>query len=502
MKNSFLLLRMLLPVVALLTFSCENEEETAPVINPEESQKIESSETLSYIKDLGFDEELIEDQGEYYVVDGDMLFYKEMHVHPKKPKQGRSTQYSSGQLVAPDRQQNISIRVDPSLSNWQTAVQNAINSFNSLADCRLRFNITTSSDADINIIPSFATAVADAVFPANGREGFRIRINTAYTGANTDARRQLIIAHELGHCVGLRHSDWYNRGGSGQSEPQNTYDPNTGAPITAELIPGTPQSDANSVMNCCIAGNSWGGFSGFDVVALNELYPANNTTGWEKLPGLGIDIAIGADGSAFVLGVNPEPGGNGVYRWNGSTWTKYGGAGLSLAVAPSGLPWITNSDNYIYRKISGQTSWEKLSGLGIDIAIGANSSVFILGVNPEPGGNGVYRWNGSSWTKYGGAGLSIAVAPSGLPWITNSDNYIYRKISGQTSWEKLPGLGIDIAIGADGSAFVIGINNGVYKWNGSKWVRITQIEGVKIAVDPSGTPWILDSDNNIYRYNG
>jgi hypothetical protein len=66
--------------------------------------------------------------------------------------------------------------------------------------------------------------------------------------------------HEVGHCLGFRHTNWSTRG-----ESQN--------PNGAFLINGTPSSDPNSFMNGGTAGASWAGFSTGDVNAFKNLYP-------------------------------------------------------------------------------------------------------------------------------------------------------------------------------------------------------------------------------------
>ena len=75
-----------------------------------------------------------------------------------------------------------------------------------------------------------------------------------------------VITHEIGHCLGLRHSDYSTRVSCGQ----NT---NEGAgSIGAVWIPGTPLLDPNSVMLACFGPNEDGEFSYFDKVALEAMY--------------------------------------------------------------------------------------------------------------------------------------------------------------------------------------------------------------------------------------
>jgi hypothetical protein len=78
------------------------------------------------------------------------------------------------------------------------------------------------------------------------------------------------MAHELGHCIGFRHTDYMNRSyscGSGGNEGQTT----TG--VGAVLIPGTPSGpDAKSWMLACIGSGVNRPFNSNDKVALAYLY--------------------------------------------------------------------------------------------------------------------------------------------------------------------------------------------------------------------------------------
>jgi hypothetical protein len=79
-----------------------------------------------------------------------------------------------------------------------------------------------------------------------------------------------IIGHEIGHCIGFRHTDYYNRaiscGGAVSNEGAST--------VGANLIPGTPATAtaaAKSWMLACTDGGDRP-FNADDKVALNYLY--------------------------------------------------------------------------------------------------------------------------------------------------------------------------------------------------------------------------------------
>lgn len=148
--------------------------------------------------------------------------------------------------------------------------------------------------------------------------------------------------------------------------------------------------------------------------------------------------------------------------------------------------------------------FDRLPTQALDIGVGADGSVWMIGTQPAgPGDYGVVRWDGRNGLAMGGGGIRIAVGPNGDPWILTAAGQIF--CPQPNGWgPPLPGLGIDIAVGANGSAWLIGTNpvgtandGGVYRWEGRQWVDVGG-GGVRIAVAPDGTPWLVNSVGQIY----
>lgn len=146
----------------------------------------------------------------------------------------------------------------------------------------------------------------------------------------------------------------------------------------------------------------------------------HNGSGWDTHAGQkATDIAVGADGTVWVIGNIAETGGYGLYKKSGTSWTKVSGGALRIAVDPQGNPWVVNSNNTIF-KFHG-TGWTTMPGAGKDIGIGAEGSVWIT----TPDGK-ISKWNGTAWEVKTGGAESIAVGPAGEAWVVNAQGQIFK----------------------------------------------------------------------------
>jgi hypothetical protein len=85
------------------------------------------------------------------------------------------------------------------------------------------------------------------------------------SGNASDQVYEHIATHEIGHCIGLRHSDWKTRASCGQ----NLNEGQAGA----SQIPGTVDQTTSSIMASCLTSlNTNGEFYGEDSLAISTLY--------------------------------------------------------------------------------------------------------------------------------------------------------------------------------------------------------------------------------------
>jgi kumamolisin len=67
-------------------------------------------------------------------------------------------------------------------------------------------------------------------------------------------------------------------------------------------------------------------------------------------PGDAVDIAVGANGSAWVVTIAAD-GAPGVFHWNGGSWDAVEGSGVGVTVTPNGFPWLIAPDSQIYARV-------------------------------------------------------------------------------------------------------------------------------------------------------
>ena len=224
-------------------------------------------------------------------------------------------------------------------------------------------------------------------------------------------------------------------------------------------------------------------------------------TGFRELPGRATDIAIGANGDAFIIGTDRVPGGYNIYQWNGKSWRSIKAGGVRIAVGPDGSPWIVNIANNVLHYVDNQ--WVSFPGTATDIGVGAGGDVYIIGTNRMPGGYGIYELGQKTktWKQLPGGAVRIAVARNGIPWVVtdNGDVFLYAK-----DWQQVTGIATDIGVGGvdDNHIWITRTNPGrsgfgLYEWSGSVWSPIGH-GATNISVGPNGMVMFTNTEGKIF----
>ncbi|WP_160717716.1 M57 family metalloprotease [Chitinophaga solisilvae] len=209
----------------------------------------QAAKVYSFILSMGYSSGSIVDNGDAYIVQGDIRFPKDMQV----PDGTVSTEQRwSGSRVANALVRNIRIKVDASMTSMVSELNFAVNQYNTVGSTSLHMSVVTGATYDVlirdaNLGPGVCGL---SNFPTGGAPGNLIQINKSYISGHSFAQRQRTIAHELGHTIGLSHTN--EMGGV--------------------AIPGTPV-DPLSLMNAGECGTGATMLSNYDKAAIRYLYP-------------------------------------------------------------------------------------------------------------------------------------------------------------------------------------------------------------------------------------
>jgi hypothetical protein len=246
-------------------FACQSDD--VPALQNEVSDEV-----LSKISNLGFSTQNVLPVDGGYLVEGDILLHDndlKGYSDSKLLRIAEEEQYHTTNLVNTPRSITVSISGRNISQRLIDGVKGAVARYNA-ENLGLAFSyIGTNGGGNINIsVVNTGQYIASAGFPSNGNPFNQIKYAKTYTNYSLGFVTS-VIAHEIGHCIGFRHTDYMNRsyscGGTATNEGAST--------VGAIHIPGTPTGpDAASWMLACLSSTTDRPFNSNDKLALNYLY--------------------------------------------------------------------------------------------------------------------------------------------------------------------------------------------------------------------------------------
>lgn len=263
-RNKEVMKKLFLFSLIILALSCGNDYVAEEGLNIDNNFSFDVDKNKLF--SIGFDTVGIQDCGAYYVLENDIIICKDS-LKKMMPTRGYYCDLFTANYSA------ITVGVDGSTisynSSWVPALQQALNIYKHYTGLKLSY---TQVSPDIVVVKEAMTSSSGlyvggrGTFPSiQGGYGNVIRINSlSYSGQSLDyymshSQKVFLLMHEIGHNLGLRHSNCMVNG-----EEVSSYG--------ANLVPGTTTNDTDSYMKSNTLFRYWTSMAQCDSIVLRYLW--------------------------------------------------------------------------------------------------------------------------------------------------------------------------------------------------------------------------------------
>jgi hypothetical protein len=219
---------------------------------------------------------------------------------------------------------------------------------------------------------------------------------------------------------------------------------------------------------------------------------------WQQWHGRADDLSIGADGHIWIVDTT-RTGGN-IALWRDTAWLPMQAEGIPawrIAAGTKEQLWFVSAANQAYYLQEGR--YFRAPGALSEVAVGADGSVYALGVQKQAGGFGLWRWTGMSWNALGKGAVDLAVDADGQVWAVDESGRISTAPKGKSHFTEVPGTAKAIAINGK-RVWILLPDGGLAYRKGNTWKKKKCPYAVRaLAVDTAGQAWIADDQGRIFK---
>ena len=209
------------------------------------------------LHEMGFDTTNMHKVDDYYIVEGDIFFCENDLLNLLSLKQHTTSVYYQSENP-------IKIGFDRSFSDsllWKNAMIEVASNYSEMSGLKMLYD-NNNPNIKLKEGRTFGNCALGQFPTKTTKPGEYVLIDTFYN-VFQDAQKVFLIMHEIGHNLGLRHSNCLI---NGENLDEGVVH-----------VPGTPSVDLDSYMLSSTCGYAWHGGSKGDSLTLDYLWPKTYT---------------------------------------------------------------------------------------------------------------------------------------------------------------------------------------------------------------------------------